>query len=90
VLFVVGRALAYGRRTALVSVVGNEVGALVLAGAVALDGGVLRRRAPAVRRPGARRRARPDARRRLRVIGGTGGLAMIGLGVGVAVTGRKD
>ncbi|MFB9834594.1 LysE family translocator [Actinoallomurus acaciae] len=36
VLFVVGRALAYGRRTALVSVVGNELGALVVAGAVAL------------------------------------------------------
>jgi threonine/homoserine/homoserine lactone efflux protein len=28
--------------------------------------------------------------RRLQVIGGAGGLAMIGLGIGVAVTGRKD
>jgi threonine/homoserine/homoserine lactone efflux protein len=28
--------------------------------------------------------------RRLRIVGGTGGLAMIGLGIGVAVTGRKD
>jgi threonine/homoserine/homoserine lactone efflux protein len=36
VLFVVGRALAYGRRTALTSVVGNELGALTLTAAVAL------------------------------------------------------
>jgi hypothetical protein len=28
--------------------------------------------------------------RRLAAIGGAGGLVMIGLGVGVAVTGRKD
>jgi threonine/homoserine/homoserine lactone efflux protein len=28
--------------------------------------------------------------RRLRIIGGTGGLAMIGLGITLAVTGRKD
>jgi threonine/homoserine/homoserine lactone efflux protein len=39
VLFVVGRALAYGRRTALVSVVGNEVGSLVVVCAVALGVG---------------------------------------------------
>ena len=39
VLFVVGRALAYGRRTALASVAGNEAGALVLVGAVALGVG---------------------------------------------------
>lgn len=36
VLFVVGRALAYGRRTALTSVAGNEIGALALTAAVAL------------------------------------------------------
>jgi threonine/homoserine/homoserine lactone efflux protein len=41
VLFVIGRALAYGRRTALASVVGNEIGALVMAGAVALGIGTL-------------------------------------------------
>ena len=41
VLFVIGRALAHGRRTALVSVVGNEAGALVLAGAVALGVGTV-------------------------------------------------
>jgi threonine/homoserine/homoserine lactone efflux protein len=28
--------------------------------------------------------------RRLRLVGGAGGLAMIGLGLGIAVTGRKD
>jgi threonine/homoserine/homoserine lactone efflux protein len=36
VLFVVGRALAHGRRTALASVLGNELGELVLATLVAL------------------------------------------------------
>lgn len=36
VLFVVGRALAHGRGTALTSVVGNEIGALALVVAVAL------------------------------------------------------
>ncbi|MFB4318532.1 LysE family translocator [Actinomadura sp. 21ATH] len=36
VLFVVGRALAHGRRAALASVLGNELGVLVLTAAVAL------------------------------------------------------
>jgi threonine/homoserine/homoserine lactone efflux protein len=39
VLFVVGRALAHGRRAALTSVVGNTLGALVLVVAVALGVG---------------------------------------------------
>jgi threonine/homoserine/homoserine lactone efflux protein len=39
VLFVVGRALAHGRRTAMTSVVGNEMGALVSAMAVGLGVG---------------------------------------------------
>lgn len=39
VLFVVGRALAYGRRTALASVAGNELAVLVLTAAVALGVG---------------------------------------------------
>ncbi|MEU5881271.1 LysE family translocator [Spirillospora sp. NPDC047279] len=39
VLFVVGRALAYGRRAALASVVGNELGFVVLTVAVALGVG---------------------------------------------------
>jgi threonine/homoserine/homoserine lactone efflux protein len=187
VLFVVGRALAYGRRTALASVAGNEVGALVLACAVALGVGTAVERSVllfnALKLGGAaylvflgaraflRRRdhvapegqveprggwragldgflvgvanpktvvffaavlpqfvdrdrggvpaqmlalgliftlialvcdsvwglAASGARawfgrspRRLRMIGGTGGLAMIGLGIGVAVTGRSD
>lgn len=41
VMFVVGRALAYGRRTALASVVGNAVGVYVLAALVALGVGEL-------------------------------------------------
>ncbi|MEV0398625.1 LysE family translocator [Actinoallomurus sp. NPDC050550] len=188
VLFIVGRALAYGRRTALVSVVGNELGGLVLAGAVALGIGSIVERSVlifnAVKLAGAAylvflgvraflRRgghgelagASGDTRggwracldgflvgvtnpknvvffaavlpqfvdparghvpaqmfalglifmlvalaadsvwsivagsarnwfgrspRRLRLVGGAGGLAMIGLGIGVAVTGRKD
>ncbi|WP_345364811.1 LysE family translocator [Actinoallomurus liliacearum] len=188
VLFIVGRALAYGRRTALVSVVGNELGALVMAGAVALGIGSLVERSVlifttvklagaaylvflgvrAFMRRGAHAdlaAAATDARggwracldgflvgvtnpksvvffaavlpqfvdparghvpvqmftlglifvlvalaadsvwsviagtarawfgrspRRLRLVGGAGGLAMIGLGLGVAVTGRKD
>jgi threonine/homoserine/homoserine lactone efflux protein len=44
VLFVVGRALAYGRRTALASAVGNDIGTFVLATAVALGiGSVVQR-----------------------------------------------
>jgi threonine/homoserine/homoserine lactone efflux protein len=39
VLFVVGRALAHGRRTALTSVIGNEIGALLLSVAVAFGVG---------------------------------------------------
>jgi threonine/homoserine/homoserine lactone efflux protein len=39
VLFVIGRALAHGRRTALTSVVGNTIGAYVLVTAVALGVG---------------------------------------------------
>jgi threonine/homoserine/homoserine lactone efflux protein len=187
VLFVVGRALAYGRRIALASVIGNEVGALVVVAAVALGVGAIVERSVlvfmAIKLGGAaylvflgvrallRRRdhleletvatprgglracvdgflvgvsnpktavffgavlpqfvdrerggvpgqmlvlglifvlialvcdatwglAASGARtwfgrspRRLELIGGAGGLAMIGLGIGVAVTGRKD
>jgi threonine/homoserine/homoserine lactone efflux protein len=187
VLFVVGRALAYGRRTALVSVVGNELGALVVVCAVAFGVGavvegsvvvftaiklcgaayliflgvraLMRGRAHAggidvpaerggwraafdgflvgVANPktvvffaavlpqfvdrdrggvpaqmlalglifvlialvcdstwslvaGGARAWFGRSPRRLRLVGGTGGLAMIGLGIGVAVTGRRD
>lgn len=48
VLFVVGRALAYGRRTALASVVGNELGELVLAVSVAFGVGALVERSEVV------------------------------------------
>lgn len=187
VLFVVGRALAYGRRTALASVVGNEAGGLVMVVAVAFGVGALVERSvllftviklagaayliflgvraflhrqtllPVAEPSGARNvwRAGFDgflvgvanpkscvffaavlpqfvdrdrgavtaqmlvlglifvsialvcdstwslvahgarswfgrSPRRLRLIGGTGGLAMIGLGLGIAVTGRRD
>jgi len=46
VLFVVGRTLAHGRRTALASVVGNELGEFVLAAVAALGvGSVIQRSA---------------------------------------------
>jgi threonine/homoserine/homoserine lactone efflux protein len=187
VLFVVGRALAYGRRTALASVAGNEVGALVVTAAVALGIGTVVERSvvifTAIKWGGAaylvflgarallRRRDHADLQgettprggwraafdgfvvgvsnpktavffaavlpqfvdrerggvpgqmfvlglifvlialvcdsvwgliasgarawfgrspRRLRLVGGAGGLAMIGLGIGIAVTGRRD
>ncbi|GAA1690865.1 LysE family translocator [Fodinicola feengrottensis] len=41
VLFVVSRAVSYGRRTALVTVLGNAVGVYVVVGAVALGLGAL-------------------------------------------------
>ena len=41
VLFLVGRALAHGRRAALASVLGNELGELLLAGLVAVGVGPL-------------------------------------------------
>ncbi|MCW2863513.1 MAG: lysine exporter protein [Actinoallomurus sp.] len=46
VLFGVGRALAYGRRTALPSVVGGETGVLVMVVAVALGLGAVVERSP--------------------------------------------
>jgi threonine/homoserine/homoserine lactone efflux protein len=48
VLFVVGRALAHGRRTALASVVGNVLGVQVVAVSVALGVGALVQRSAAV------------------------------------------
>jgi threonine/homoserine/homoserine lactone efflux protein len=41
VLFVIGRSLAMGRRSGLLSVLGNELGALPLVVAVALGVGVI-------------------------------------------------
>jgi threonine/homoserine/homoserine lactone efflux protein len=41
VLFIVGRALAHGRRTALVSVAGNTTGVLLVVGVVALGFGAV-------------------------------------------------
>jgi threonine/homoserine/homoserine lactone efflux protein len=48
VLFVIGRALAYGRRTALASVAGNVAGVQVVAMSVALGVGTLVQRSGAV------------------------------------------
>jgi len=48
VLFVLGRALAHGRRTALGSVLGNSVGAYVLAAAVSVGLGEVMTRSVAV------------------------------------------
>ena len=154
VLFVVGRALAHGRRTALASVVGNAVGVEMVAVCVALGVGTLVERSAlvftivklagglyliwlgvrAVRQrrslvsafaeaeaPRGGRRAAlegfvvgvanpkavilfaavlpgfvnrhaghvPVQMLLLSLVGGTGGLAMIGLGLSVAATGRK-
>ena len=48
VLFLVGRALAHGRRAALASVLGNELGELLLAGLVAVGVGPLIERSAAL------------------------------------------
>jgi threonine/homoserine/homoserine lactone efflux protein len=48
VLFIVGRALAHGRRIALASVVGNELGELTLAVLVAVGVGTLVERSAAI------------------------------------------
>jgi threonine/homoserine/homoserine lactone efflux protein len=154
VLFVVGRTLSYGHRSALASVAGNESGEFVLAAAAALGVGSLIQRSAilftSVKLAGAaylvilgiraliQRREHalaetlvparslpravadgflvgvtnpktavffaavlpqfvnrsaghvPAQMRRLEMMGGAGGLAMIGLGITLAVTGRKD
>src|SRR5215468_9875020 len=48
VLFVIGRALAHGRRTALASVVGNAIGAYVLVVLVSVGAGALVERSAAL------------------------------------------
>ena len=48
VLFVIGRALAYGRRTAIASAVGNELGMLVLATLVAVGVGSIVQRSESI------------------------------------------
>ncbi|ANZ21165.1 homoserine/threonine efflux protein [Streptomyces noursei ATCC 11455] len=131
VLFVIGRALAQGRRAALTTVVGNTLGAHVLIVAVAVavalgTGAVVERSVVVFKLPQFVDRGQghvagqmlllglvfnviamasdsvwglvaATARtwfarspRRLSPVGGAGGLTMIGLGVTVAVTGRKD
>lgn len=48
VLFVIGRALAYGRRTVIASAVGNELGMLVLATLVAVGVGPIVQRSASI------------------------------------------
>jgi threonine/homoserine/homoserine lactone efflux protein len=97
VLFTVSRALAYGRRVALTTVLGGAAGSftgqvtvqMIILGAVfavialAMDS-VWGTAAGAVRSWFAR------SARRLDLVGGAAGLTMIGLGVGLAISGRKD
>ncbi|TLS46221.1 LysE family translocator [Streptomyces montanus] len=127
VLFVIGRALAQGRRAALTTVVGNTIGAYVLVVAVALGIGSVVERSVVVftalklagaaylmylgvkawRQRGALQAALASdsvwglvaatargwfarSPRRLSLVGGVGGPTMVGLGVTVAATGRKD
>lgn len=121
VLFTVSRALTVGRRTALITLAGNELGLCVQVVAVAFGAGAVVERSAevfmAVTWVGAvyisylgvqairHRRSMAEALavaagtarqwftrspRRLAMIGGTGGLVMIGLGVSLAATGRKN
>jgi threonine/homoserine/homoserine lactone efflux protein len=85
VLFTVSRALTVGRRAALLTVAGNELGLCVQVVAVAFGVGAVVERAA-----GTARQWLAASPRRLALIGGTSGLVMIGLGVSLAATGRKD
>ena len=68
VLFVISRALAYGRRAALITVVGGAVGGSVLAAAVALGlGAIVQSSGDRVRRAEVRGRRVPDLPRHPRV-----------------------
>lgn len=99
----IGRA--HGRRTAPATELGNVTGSYVLVVAVALGVGSLvecflstsypSRPGPSRTRCGglgtsAARTWFAGSDRRLSMIGGAGGFAMIGLGVTVAATGRTD
>ena len=107
VLFVIGRAVALGRRAGLATVAGNATGAYLQVTAVALGAaghvplqlltlglvviaiGLLSDSAWAVV-AGTARNWFARSPRRLASVGGTGGLLMIGLGVRLALTGRRD
>jgi threonine/homoserine/homoserine lactone efflux protein len=91
VLFVVGRALGCGRRVAVLTVVGNALGEYVQVIAVALGVGALAEQSVAafttlklVRVWFAR------SPRRLELIGGAGGVAIVAVGAGLLVSGRKS
>ncbi|MFD9542994.1 LysE family translocator [Streptomyces sp. NPDC060022] len=123
VLFVIGRALAHGRRTAPATVLGNVTGSYVLVVGVTNPKGIVFFAAVLPRfvdhsaghlaaqmlllglvriaigtvtdmlwglGASAARTWFAGSDRRLSMIGGAGGFAMIGLGVTVAATGRAD
>ena len=104
VLFTISRALTVSRRSALLTVVGNEIGLCVQIVAVAFGvGAVVERSAQiltVIKLAGAAylvylgvqavRQWFVRSPRRLALIGGTGGLVMIGLGVSLAAAGRTD
>ena len=99
VLFTVSRALTVGRRAALITVAGNAIGQYLQVIAVAVGVGDLVERSvlayTVIKLAGAayliqlgvqairHRRSLTDA------IGGAGGLAMIGIGAALAVSGRE-
>jgi threonine/homoserine/homoserine lactone efflux protein len=83
VLFTISRALTVGRRSALLTVVGNELGLCVQIVALVLDSAW-------AALAGTARQWLVRSPRRLALIGGAGGLVMIGLGISLAATGRKD
>lgn len=99
VMFVIGRALSLGRGPAIASVTGSAVGVYVVAVLVAFGLGTLVQDSDAAFTVikladglyllwlGSRRSGSP---RRLAAVGGAGGLARIGVGVSVAVTGRHN
>ena len=90
VLFVVGRALAHGRRTALASVVGNAAGVEVVAILVALGVGTLVERSALVFTIVKLAGGVYLIWLGVRAVRQRRGLAMIGLGISVAATGRKN
>jgi len=83
VLFVISRSLQLGRSAGLAAVLGGQLGVYAQAIAVVSD-------SMWAIAAGTARTWFARSPRRLEMIGGTGGLVMIGIGVSLALTGRKD
>jgi threonine/homoserine/homoserine lactone efflux protein len=79
VLFVISRGVSLGRRAAVLTVLGNACGAAVQVMAVAAGVGA-----------GTARSWFADRPHRLERLGAAGGLAIVGLGARLALTGRRD